>query len=135
MTREELIAALEAATGPSKQLNSAIHAEMRREGWTPEEWARTVAELDNPSIVNVPAYTASIDAAVTLVPDGAGVELRRYWLTTGIADAVCVALGGSEDGRVWSALIAWGTDGQTAEAEDKPTGAIAICIAALRARA
>jgi hypothetical protein len=123
MTREELIEALEGADGPSKSLDSAIHAEMRREGWTPKEWARTVAELDNPSIVNVPRYTSSLDAALSLVPEGWGWSLdwtqRPLYQDCGRAD-----------------LYAPGSGIKPHDVSDVygATPAIALCLAALKAR-
>lgn len=72
----------------------------------------------------VPKFTASIDAAMTLADPGAGLYLNRYWLL---------------DGEAWSCSLVTGgipnNPSQTFEMMDAPTPAIALCIAALKARA
>lgn len=71
-----------------------------------------------------PRFTSSVDAALTLVPEGAGINLGKYWISRGEA---------------WSAIIH--TDGvpddpaRAFEAEDAQTPALALCAAALRALA
>lgn len=67
-------------------------------------------------------------AAITLVPDGAGMEVKRYWIA-------------SADGPVWYAMVTTpSTDPNVIvgcdyiEVWDKPSAAIALCAAALRAR-
>lgn len=66
-------------------------------------------------------YTGSYDAAKTLIPDGCGIEMHRYWL--------------KKPGEWWSAALSWGTSGEYAEAVDVPSEARAITASALRARA
>jgi hypothetical protein len=70
----------------------------------------------------VPAYTASLDAAMGLVPEGCGIEMRRYWLA-------------EPEHGVWSASLRWGISGAQAHAEDCNNAALALAAAALRARA
>jgi hypothetical protein len=102
MTLEELIAALRAATGPAYVLDEAI-----------DKYAVT---LGLPPRVVPPPYTASIDAALTLVPAtcGWGVPFGPF---------------AQHDGAQW-----WQAEVGAAEAM-AATPAIALCIAALRARA
>jgi hypothetical protein len=98
MTREELIAALEAATGPSWELDGFICeavGAVKPEATPHWEWP--------------PRYTASIDAALTLVPEGASGAIEF-----GNHTQACVV------GGPWC---------------DGATPAIALCIAALKARA
>lgn len=114
----ELIAKLEGATEPSRQLDSAIAAHLGFDGWTAEEWADVVSEagLLNPSIPKAPAYTASIDAALTLVPDG---MLWHAGLNTD----------GSAFGDIRTIdKLEWFSDGR----QSVP---LALCIAALKSRA
>lgn len=66
-------------------------------------------------------YTTSLDAAVTLVPEGCGIDLSRYWR--------------KEPGEWWSVVLAWGTQGDHADAFDVRSAALALCAAALKARA
>lgn len=96
MTKDELIAALEKADRPSFKLDNVIDLMAFDHGWRVERFG-------TPDIT--PRYTASIDAALTLVPEGCGFVLMG-----------CAAKVGRE--------IAKGA-----------TPAIALCIAALRARA
>lgn len=93
------------------------------------EWARgpngrTVIKNQNR---HYPArFSASLDAAMTLVPEGAGLDLSRYWIA-------------AVEGPVWSAHITTGgvpdNPRQVFECFDAPTPALALCAAALRARA
>ncbi len=135
---EELIARLQKATGPDRELDVAVYiasGEFDREqkSWlacrdglhalrgpdpldpTPEENAGASKRL-------CPHYTASIDAALTLVP--AGVELAITSLMLRPGGAVASLRTGSiinPETKEWAAHAA--------------TMPIALCIAALRARA
>jgi hypothetical protein len=110
VTRHELIAALQAATGPAYVLDEAI-----------DEYAVT---LGLPPRVVPPPYTASIDAALTLVPEGWRWSLdwtqRPPYQDCGRADLYAPG-GGIKPPDVQDVYAA--------------TPAIALCIAALRARA
>jgi hypothetical protein len=72
MTREELIAALESATGPDRGLDADIA--MAVQAWPDGAFimrgAPGMIGLDGGRCVSAPAYTSSIDAALTLVPEG-----------------------------------------------------------------
>lgn len=109
MTRDDLIKQLEQAQGPDRELDRAIHDLI----YTPD-WNKT-------DFGPVAYYTTSIDAALTLVPP------HHLWqLKQGIQ---CTAI-------VWMLETDYDEGGH-----DVPTGysttfpAIALCIAALRARA
>ncbi len=100
MTRAELIAALETATGPSYALDEAISI-----------WRYTEAGEQPPA--NSRPYTASIDAALALVP-------AAY-------DAIIHTAGGAD---VWRPNVGL----RDANMCYAPTPAIALCIAALKAQ-
>lgn len=118
MTKEELIAALEKATGPSEELDLAVATWCFENGaiggvnYDPQLW-----------LLRNEGFVYSIDAAVTLVPETDG---RRWY----------------EIGQAWSQAVArvrvyppnpW--EGRTREATaEAATPALALCIAALRAR-
>jgi hypothetical protein len=103
MTMKELIGRLKAATGPDRKLDEAI-----------DEYAVTLLGL--PPRVVPPPYTASIDAALTLVPDGEDWHMQSH-----ASVAACWA----SVGRFTRGPMLW----------KHATPAIALCIAALRARA
>lgn len=113
---DSLITALAAAPAASRQLDSLIAAHLGFDGWTPEEWAKVVAdpEMILPSIPKAPRYTASLDAALALVPDGVS------WQVTARV---------KEDGDFFADV-----DIQH-ECRSAATPALALCIAALRAMA
>lgn len=73
-----------------------------------------------------PAYTASLDAALALVPEGVGINIERYWIA-------------KSDGPVWSAEIATGglpdKPRQVFDCYDAATPALAVTAVALRALA
>lgn len=101
MTRDELIAALEKATGPNRELDAAI---ARIAGWgcvmrdpqADHNWYCWRKEYRSGVWIPLSLYTASIDAALTLVPEGmrrrtvvyedgrAGVQL--WWPTEPLPD-------------------------------------------------
>jgi hypothetical protein len=118
MTREELIVALEKAERPSRKLDAEVALVV---GWkvvVGDTWMGPHGEIA------VPEYTTSIDAALTLVPEG------WRWAV------------GDKDDRTdvpWAQVFR--TDLETGElvmfAEDDcypATPALALCIAALKAR-
>ena len=123
MTREELIAALEAATEGAWELDAQIAdvLNLRLPAGIPSwEWP--------------PRYTASLDAALTLVPDiEAPMSPAGRWPAT-------VDIRRQDNGTGWVSIRA--TDATPDEADDElcveaggATPAIALCIAALKARA
>ena len=121
MTRDELIAALEAATGPSRELDwwvwwygkstEATAPNPRPPG---EEYIRDSLEANNS-----PRYTASIDAALTLVPKGWMVELWTAQPT---------------DTERWNSRVAAYYHPNHKYYGENAYTAIALCIAALKAR-
>jgi hypothetical protein len=89
--------------GPSQELDHAIWLAIKPEGRAPSDWAN---------------YTQSLDAAVTLVPEGLGWMVRDY-----------------RDGAA-SALVNYPPRTamkQTAHVASTP--ALALCAASLRVRA
>jgi hypothetical protein len=118
----DLIARLEAATGPDRDLDLGILNALYGNDWRwvddEREWVTTdeygVGAPGNPVCSLLP-YTASLDAAMTLVPEGT---------------AVVIGWGQTPDTRPWARLAKpWnGADATGA------TPAIALCIAALKAR-
>jgi hypothetical protein len=123
-TIEALIERLEKATGPDRELDAEIFIEVTpgvkdagridRDGgvvgWWPKDGPYESARI-------TPDYTSSIDAALTLVPEGAvwTLEASRAWVRI-------------LDGDDVSEFQA-GFNGREAEAT-----ALALCIASLRAR-
>ncbi len=97
----------EQAAGPDKELDFTIDNFMLKHG--PE-----ADRIRNPRYV-LP-YTTSLDAAVTLVPEG-----WRWWVNS------------SPFGRCW--LVANDQIADKAQSEKCATPALALCAAALRARA
>ena len=133
MTREELIAALEKAEYSSEKLDKQIGEFM---GWRYERrdvtghW-RWVRINTNPVEARgaLPEYTSSIDAALTLVPEGwsrsigemMGLPEKIRWMAH-IRDHRPESVDSAGRSIKWK-------EGEA------PTPAIAICIAALKARA
>lgn len=117
-----LIAKLEALNGPNFAVENEICETL---GLAPEGfeqnaqggWTQYVAARDDVQIWRCPAYTYSLDAAARLIPDGHDWALHA---DNGAAIAGCMPA--SEDGCYYS-------DSHGA------TPAIALCIAALKARA
>ena len=110
---DELIARLEAAAGPDRELDAAIAGtDPNTVQWHSED--------------ETPRYTASIDAALTLVPEGldapGSFKIERFYLGNGIEkNRACV----------WDGL---GSFSSLDTASEGATPALAICIAALKAR-
>lgn len=124
MTREELITALETATGPCRELDAQI---AMAAGIAPAVAFRPCVSPD-PGTFGVgaydtwvaPLYTASVDAALMLVPEGFCWEVRKGY----VPEATVWQIGCEYDEG----------SGRTLPHAQAPTPAIALCIAALRAR-
>jgi hypothetical protein len=124
---DELIAKLEKATGPDRELDVAIVYALHPDignydglcvGDEPIFWHEPYRKQP------CPRFTASIDAALSLVPEGMQVGLVGPWITT------------ATKAEVWYAQVADGIEDFQGEFDHKaPTAALALCIAALRARA
>ena len=97
----DLIARLEAAEGPDPRLDreiAVIQGGYKEVGW--------------------PAYTTSMDAALTLVPEG-----HTYSFIHRIGEYPEASVAAQPDAGFWSAVVATAA-----------TPALALCIAALKAR-
>ena len=110
VTTDDLIARLEAAEGPSRELDAEI---AQIHGWEEGHVAneRCWYDPDGRMRAAPPAYTSSIDAALTLVPEGRLWTLGQYVNRSGFMAAL-------DNQR--------GTKAATAP--------LALCIASLKAR-
>ncbi len=132
----DLIARVEAAEGPDRGLDADI--ELALGNWTPEHheaWHRfqECGEAANPPFcqpVDPQRLTGSLDAAMTLVPEGCLFVVRTVWDKMKPAGFGSVSIyekgefGGHE-------RLYWMAEHQAVAA----TPALALCAAALRARA
>ena len=118
MNREQLIEIAERcekATGPDREIDGRIHfATVLAEPW-PDDGMRLVAATEQfeDSRDTVARYSSSLDAAMTLVPEGCAFEVT----TTGFSPGASVVRPGVNEGAYAA------------------TPALALCAAALRARA
>lgn len=126
-----LIERLEKAGGPSRELDAQIAyaVQLDRSDVHNREFV-TVFERHGPEEMgrvadtwNIPKYTASIDAALTLVPEGWSKTIDEYADGRGVARCWGKAAPGEPFGR--------GPDTHHVEACTAP---LALCIAALKAR-
>ena len=123
-----LIARLEAATGPSRELDCEI---AEQAGWAEVGYRpKFVSPIGFPphgkSVRCVPRYTASLDAALTLVPEDWKMQGQIAW--PGYDDGKFI-----NDVRVELHHVVSSGGGPMVTALAK-TIAIAICLAALKAR-
>lgn len=111
MTRADLIAALEAAAGPSRELDALVWLYVR-----PEEWQGMINHVSGPPESYAPRYSFSIDVALTLVPD----VLGTMWDVAKYPGEQAAAYVGQHGNPCREFVIA-------------KTPALALCIAALKA--
>ena len=112
MTRTELIAALEAASGPSRKLDVEIKCHLEPHWDDPQ---RRSMMLSDEGVVRCPYYTESIDAALSFTPDEwSYVCMERY-----------------SDG--WYVRLKPKSFDQEHVTSSQKPAAIALCIANLRA--
>jgi len=104
----ELASRCEQATGPDRELDIAIAEKVL--GWG--KWPKGPA----------PKVTASLDAAMTLVPEDGRIELKSEFSD------------GPDTPLEWWAALAPGYMQQRVRTEGR-TAALALCAAALKARA
>jgi hypothetical protein len=100
-------------------LDCHIHAPIEGRNIKPERWIEAVRLHDHA----VPRYTASLDAAVTLVPEGCDWHCQSN-------PSVSACWASVSPMKVDSKLQEWGSGMRRAS-----TAALALCAAALRARA
>ncbi len=133
MTTDELISALEKSTGPDRALDRAIADYVYDLEWKPycsgarKLWGfrRGTDHTVFYGVDKITKFTHSIDDALTLVPDGWIVEELRQWR--------------SKDNVIyWECALSGGNDyvycGNFQDSDRPPNAAIALCIAALKAR-
>ena len=137
MTLSELVVRLEAAMAGSWELDASIcetivAVAIDRDNpclWSPGPLARggEVAEMEAlEALDRVHPYTRSTDAALRLVPEGWGWQVRAPWRGNFIAPIIRAIVFYERTGMVLSSEYC------EAKAHTAP---IALCIAALRARA
>ncbi len=118
---DALIAALEAATEGSRELDDAVFlATHPDQGTTSEDgeyWYAAHLDEDGGPWMLLPFYTTSLDAALTLVPEGWGWTIE--W------DSITAVRPPDSEGD--DDLAIWGLT-------PNGTPALALCIAALKAR-
>lgn len=121
MTLDELITALEQAEGPSRDLDFQIWAHVA--GLNLDECRSVFPNFQDWIVTTI--FTASIDAAKTLVPDDCLMLLRDLWFQEGKApQAVLNRYTANEEGRRWlEQFSGLGCNDATS-----------ICIAAMKAR-
>jgi hypothetical protein len=150
----EVIEALEKATGPSRELDVHIarttgsrwereidpefHLNSNGEvQWEIEQEGRTRRALHDLS--QIARYTASVDAALTLIPEGARVrELGQWWDINAPGGWFCNIMrweyiGSGITERAYT--FGFAEDDSEKMPRAAPNAAIALCIAALKARA
>lgn len=121
----ELAERCEWAEGPDRELDALIAANLRvgtEHGWAFKNYPQWIGRADGrvhlddggPSF-SAPAYTASLDAAMTLVPTD-----HPKWAVTGRNSATCGPKHGEGGPLEWTFAA---------------TPALALCAAALKARA
>jgi hypothetical protein len=123
----ELAERCESATGPDRNLNCAIFATVHPEKFEGSaelyarvDWTRNIADWGWLRDLGMPAYTASIDAAMTLVPE---IKNRIVSTTEGLGHSVAYVRNGS--------ITNPDVVEYSGSAKSTP---LAICAAALRSR-
>jgi len=102
----------EHTAGPDRELDSAIAAGL---GWPDGRYSPPILPFER---VRLPRhYTASLDAALTLVPEGCGYQI----------------ISGFDEGGLTHASV-YVPEIDNGERGDSATAALALCAAALRAR-
>lgn len=122
MTHDELLTALREAKEPSRELDRdiALIAGWRYEGPPRESGPYLWVAPDGRRDAVPPWFTTSLDAALTLVPTGWSEEIKR-----------------TKNRRRWRVnlwLDAFDHRQDRIQSADAPTGALALCIAAILAR-
>ena len=131
---EALIARLEAATGPDRDLD--VDIALAVQAWPEDVFPMRAMPgqigLSAYRSMTAPHYTAILDAALMLVPDGWYGFVEPFFHE----DGEFVRYRGHCARPDWAK---WNPDGSWIEkvetAQQHPTPALALCIAALRARA
>ena len=126
----DLIERLEKAEAGSRWLDAWVAVHIGYDGWTPQKWAAILTDPDvhAPTACpdGAPPYTTSLDVALTLVPEKYCPGVSQFcehldyhaWLAEQVRDEM-------EDRHTHMAF----------EGRSDASFAIALCIAALKARA
>jgi hypothetical protein len=124
----------EAATGPDWKLDGLIADELSDWENLGGHWEqhKVSGERRRTSYPPAPLYTASIDAAMTLVPEGWAVGSLEWWPMRSRGAGITLLETGSIGGADWHGYDALFHADARARAA---TPALALCAAALRARA
>jgi hypothetical protein len=113
---QDIVERLEKATGPDRELDALVYVGHYRSAYPDETDAARIEY----ALRCAPHYTSSIDSAIMLVPRGrkwrVGSHATTIW--DGFYAAICPDI----------------LSGKTHESWCKSTPAIALCIAALKAR-
>lgn len=129
-----LIERLEKATGPDRELDADIARLLgyrilttlrvfgRQQMCTEEAW-----NTPGSSTLDLPHYTSSLDAALTLVPEGGAIRIQNY-REVNYSDLRLPT-------KDFSAAFVWVEIDTSRFGRFGATLAIALCIAALKARA
>ena len=130
-SKEELLALaerVERASGPDRELDHRCFAALH--GW---DYPLGPAALNEYEVLEEPSFTASLDAAMTLVPEGWHVgRFQQLWRTR----CWTAELAPLPSGELLEALNAGRTIGWvTADCISAATAALALTAVALRARA
>ena len=126
-TLSDLIAKLEAATEGSRELDAAIDVSIRPR-----------VDIEDGESLEFPLYTTSIDAALTLVPKNGRLSTLGQWDDNGSPSGwFCCILRWSREIGGWQELE-FSIGIPERDATEVPplaaTPALALCIAALKAR-
>lgn len=128
---DNLIARVEAATGPSRELDAEIFIRVKHPTWRlqtgcepfPDEVKPgRIQEPDGFAWREAPTYTASLDAAMTLVPNGEGRWPQVYYVGPNPNN--------QRQGHRWSIWLKG--KAEPVKGHHKDSSALALCAAALR---
>ena len=138
MTLSEIIARLEAATGPDRELDAEIAVYLgwqRPDAKRPYAWTRPIGPDGSVTTCNdsfIPRYTASVDAAATLLLPGWRVEKLSFGKHVNAERDYCHC---TLERDCYTADRDLDDDEATEiEALNLTTAPLALCAAALRAR-
>lgn len=138
MSIEKLIARLDAANKGSRDLDYRIAQAIGN------KWMEGVSEGESPPFAprsiadrTIPGYTTKVDGALTLVPENARVrELGQWWDVSRPGGWFCSVARWEYDNKLLlvERYYTYGFADDDRMPKTAPTAALAVCIAALKAR-